>query len=276
MQIKKISVLFFLALACKTPEGRETTVKAENPYATQAMSADDKVADNFTPDFCNSENIRFVQQLRDLDKRNPKGNNFAVWRKLFGEGRANESLRPTYDTRSQNVLGDGYPKIFNAKALNGFANYIWNGKEFSTTPDGSSTTLVNRFVKESGNDVKLFTADVVIDAKSQLADADTQPVILLDYRNSQFVDPNTHSVLVTPPGGVPVIRAVRDEIRLVCQTTERGERRRLYLGPTFLLPGQFYSLVGKKIGVPFEKNPILWFALEFKEQMGSMQSDGKP
>jgi len=175
------------------------------------------------------------------------------WQELFASGEATGQMIPSSDKNGELLRGAGYPKIFNTlPQLNLVANKIWNGKNFVTN-DGV-TTLKNQFVQDSGTSVvQLFDAKVVVQEQSVLGDG--KPVILLDYRIS----------------GVPGIKAIRDEVRLVSTTMSMSDegvahRRRLYLGPTTLLPDELSPLLSAW-AKPWETNPILWFALEFNDTM---------
>ncbi len=163
------------------------------------------------------------------------------WEALFKRGKADASLIPTSDHPGVTLKGAGFPLIFQtATFLNGAANQIWNGKNF-TTEDGK-TTLKNQFVQGAGG-IQLLDANVVMD-KSRY---DDQDVILLDYKAA----------------GVPGVEAVRDEVRLVGETIENGQRRRLYLGPTYL-NAEDLGIAGMFVK-RFERVPFLWFSLEFTD-----------
>jgi hypothetical protein len=182
--------------------------------------------------------------LADLPNLSPD-----QWAAEFQNGRADATLIPSSDHPGVLTQGTGYPYIFQSMGpLNALANDIWRGKNFITA-DGK-TTLKNQFIQSSGA-IQLFDAVVVVD-QSKL---DGQPIILLDYRVS----------------GVPGINAIRDEIRLVSESTitQNGQpmRRRLYLGPTFLLPEQASNGVEAAFYSTFASVPILWFALEFVEPL---------
>lgn len=174
------------------------------------------------------------------------------WKALFANGKANQELIPSRDHPGVLTKGAGFPLIFQTIPFgNTLANRLWNGKNFITRD--AVTTLKNQFVEESGTSViRLFDAVVVVEPETR--EGDGKPVILLDYRIS----------------GVPGIEAIRDEIRLVREsTTEEGGhviRHRLYLGPTYLLPEQLLT-PASVLARPWEFHPILWFALEFHEPM---------
>lgn len=239
-------------------------------------------------------------KLEDL-----KTMNRAKWITLFEGGVANPSLIPTREHPGVPFLGSGYPqiafetdgaaildKIFPAGApiaargaitvftrflsttFNAdFANKIWNGKELTTREVNGvlSTSLINQFVQNSAN-IQLFTAQVV--PSTTRLQSTPGPIILLDYTNT----------------GVPLISQIRDELRLVSErfdNVERNgqsqtERRRLYLGPTFINKGtgtetainllaRALSLAGGITTAAAEEaitsTPVLWFALEFREPM---------
>ncbi len=178
-----------------------------------------------------------------------------AWEELFRAGKADETMFPSKDRIGTVVKGTGFPLIFQtASFINPIANKIWFGKNFKTELVNGvpKTMLKNQFLQPSGG-IQLFDAQVILD-DSRLDDG--KPIILLDYRIS----------------GVPGIKAIRDEVRLVRDVTEAGVRRRLFLGPTFLLPEETLTAPAAAVAKPFEKVPVLWFALEFEEAAGSTGS----
>lgn len=181
------------------------------------------------------------------------------WEKAFHDGTATLDVIPSRDRPGKEAIGRGYPRILNASFFNNVANDIWDGKTMIT--EGEVTRLYNRFIEVGESpSLDLFTATVTLEANSNWQKKDDKPVILLDYTKSKITDD------VPANGkGFPIIKAIRDEIRLVCKTYKDGIRRRLYLGPTFLLP----ELLPKALKLPgkaYETSPILWFALEFQDE----------
>lgn len=186
------------------------------------------------------------------------------WQAAFKQGIASSAAIPSSDRVNVFTAGKGFPKIVGNLTIDSLANRIWDGKTMMTTEDGS-TRLYNRFL-QVGDDVSidLFSAQVRVDAASKWTQQDGKPVILLDYLQSTLTDPSRGLGSINNVV-VPVISAIRDEIRLVCQTTSGGERRRLYLGPTFLIPEKFVTPAGRLVAQRYEHDPVLWFALEFTE-----------
>ena len=195
--------------------------------------------------------------LPDINITQLKTMTLEEWQTLFANGQATDALIPSRESPGVTYKGAGYPRIFNTlPQLNLVANKIWNGKNF-ITEDGV-TMLKNQFVQDTGTSaVQLFDAKVVVDGQSRLNDG--KPVILLDYSVS----------------GVPGIKAIRDEVRLVSKKIQQVEDadgihfecRYLYLGPTFLVPANLNSLVSAW-AKPWEFKPVLWFALEFTPPCG--------
>ncbi len=207
------------------------------------------------PDFCVSQATGRAD-LEHLTKEE--------WAQIFTQGLASAALIPSADHPGIATPGKGFPKIVSSFLLNSTANRIWDGKTMFTDEQGN-TKLINRFFEHNEQPLlPLFTASVVIDPASRWRANDGKPVILLDYTQTKLADPSAGLGKIDDYV-VPVISAVRDEIRLVCQTTTDGVRRRLYLGPTFLLPSEFKTTLGKKLAKKFEVDPILWFALEYEE-----------
>jgi hypothetical protein len=231
-----------------------------------AKLKDDEAVAPANDDFCVGP-----RSLDDLKKPETTRDD---WAKTFKEGKASAELIPSADHPGVMTPGQGFPRIFAQTSINNIANKVWGGKTMVTK--NGETKLINRFLQrdEGERAINLFTAKVVLDSASKWSQSDGKPVILLDYRQTKLANSSGDESF-----NVPIIKAVRDEIRLVCQSTDaNGVRKRLYLGPTFLLPAEVSSIdvPVKALAKKFEHEPILWFALEYTEEPAGAATEAVP